>query len=420
MKSLLLFALILAGGPVFAGSIKKCREAHDKMPKACDAKAKEAVNQSNSMSGGVGTSCRPSEKTGEFDLLGCSTKNGKVNDLTKGLLSNAVKDCDGFKNECDSACSNLLPNEKEKQSEADGLKRSCQNKIAATQKSLTDGANANAGATDGSGKTADSSTGNGQMPAMAPPNQQSNNDDEKSDATQPQSVPQQTSATPQQQQQEEKKDGKSGFDDDKKAQSADTACSGGKFMCPGCPGFLQKCPSGDANACISKMSSSDQNIMSSNCGVSAGDSTAHALTNPTTPQSMTGMSLGGGGSGGTSGAVSGGMNTQSMLDDGKQNDTESHGGRKEGGSLGTESAGGGSGGSNSFGSSGSDLFGDTGSAANSLNLNKAVSRSLASTFQNSTDSRVVDRFGPNLFSILGETIKGRCDRNLLLHCPNRK
>jgi hypothetical protein len=368
------------------------------------------------MSGSVGAGCRPSEKTGEFDLRGCSTKNGQVNDITKGLLSGAAKDCDGFKNECDSACSNLPESERKNfQAEADNLKMKCRDKIAATQKSLTDGANANAGATDGSGKTADSSTGNGQMPAMPPP-QQSNNDDEKTDATQPQSTPQQTSATPQQQPQEDKKNGSTGFDDDNKTQSTDAACSGGKFMCPGCPGFLQKCPSGDASACISKMSSSDQNIMSSNCGVSAGNSTAQALTNPTAPQSMTGMSLGGS-SGGTSGTVSGGMNTQSMLEDGKKNDTESHGGRKEGGSLGTESAGGGSG---SFGSSGSDLFGDTGSAANSLNLNKAVPRSLASAFQSATDSKVVDRYGPNLFSILGETIKGRCDRNLLLHCPNRK
>jgi hypothetical protein len=255
------------------------------------------------------------------------------------------------------------------------------------------------------------------MPPISP--QQSNNDDEKTDATQPQSTPQQTSATPQEQKKEESKNGTSGFDDDKKPQSAEAACSGGKFMCPGCPGFLQKCPSGDASACIAKMSSSDQNIMSSNCGVSTGNSTAQALTNPTTPQSMMGMGLGGS-SGGTSGTVSGGTNTQSMLDDGKKNDTESHEGRKEGGSLGTESAGGGAGSSGSFGSSGGDLFGDNGSAANSLNLNKAVPRSLASAFQGSTDSRVVDRFGPNLFSILGETIKGRCDRNLLLHCPNRK
>lgn len=417
MKSLLLFALIFAGAPAFAVTIGDCRAARKNKPEACDAEAKVAVRKSNAAAGNVAKDC-PFKSSAQFDVVGCSTGNGQANVLTKGFLTSAASKCEGFKKQCESACSNLT--QKEYQSEADRLKRECGDKIAATQKSLTDGVNANSGATDGSEKTADNSKGNG-MPAAMPPisPQQSNNDDEKTDATQPQSTPQQTSATPQEQKKEESKNGTSGFDDDKKPQSAEAACSGGKFMCPGCPGFLQKCPSGDASACIAKMSSSDQNIMSSNCGVSTGNSTAQALTNPTTPQSMMGMGLGGS-SGGTSGTVSGGTNTQSMLDDGKKNDTESHEGRKEGGSLGTESAGGGAGSSGSFGSSGGDLFGDNGSAANSLNLNKAVPRSLASAFQGSTDSRVVDRFGPNLFSILGETIKGRCDRNLLLHCPNRK
>jgi hypothetical protein len=417
MRSLLFFALIFVGVPTFAGSMAACLQQYKKMPEACDAKAKEAVAKSNAAAGQVAAKDCPVRPSGEFSFVNCGNKNGQVNEFTKGLLSGAASECDGFKTKCDSACSNLPPTEN--QAKAESLRKECGNKIAATQKNLTDGANANSGATDGSEKTADNSKGNGSAPAMPALPQQSNNDEEKTDATQPQSTPQQALATPQPQQQEDKKNGSTGFEDDKKAQSADAACSGGKFMCPGCPGFLQKCPNGDANACISKMSSSDQNIMSANCGVSAGNSTAQALTNPTTPQSMSGMSLGGS-SGGTSGTVSGGMNTQSMLDDGKKNDAESHGGRKEGGSLGTESAGGGSGSSGSFGSSGSDLFGDTGSAANSLNVNKAVSRSLASAFQASTDSKIVDRYGPNLFSILGETIKGRCDRNLLLHCPNRK
>jgi hypothetical protein len=421
MKSLLFFALIFAGGPAFAtGTLKECQAKAEEKPKDCAKDAAAVKAQSDAAAKAANASCEATRHGNDVSVPTCSTDFARANEASKSFYDSGLIRCEDMAKECDDKCTpnaSVKPPEKTKMA---NLKKQCRQKIEQTKSDLKKGGSGNKTGSDGGDKTSDQAKGNGSAPNIPPMSpQQSKDDEEKTDATQPQSTPQQTASTPQEEKKEESKDGKSGFDDDSKTQSADAACSGGKFMCPGCPGFLQKCPNGDASACISKMSSSDQNIISSNCGVSSGSSTAQALTNPSTPQSL--MSGGvGGSSGGTTGTVSGGMDTQSMLEDGKKNDTETHAGRKEGGSLGTESAGGGgSGSSDSFGSSG-DLFGDSGSAS-ALNMNKAVPRSLASAFQSGAgDSKVVDRYGPNLFSILGETIKGRCDRNLLLHCPNRK
>jgi hypothetical protein len=425
MKSLLLFALIFAVGPAFAaGTLKECQAKAEDKPKDCAKDAAAVKAESDAAAKAANASCEATRQGNDVSVPTCSTDFARANEASKSFYNEGLARCEDMAKECDDKCTpnaSVKPPEKTKMA---SLKKQCRQKIEQTKSDLKKGGSGNKTGSEGGDKTSEQAKGNGSAPMIPPISpQQSNNDDEKTDATQPQSTPQQTTAaTPQEEKKEETKNGSSGFDDNKQTQSADAACSGGKFMCPGCPGFAQKCGSGDASACISKMSSSDQNIINSNCGGSAGSSTTQALTNPTTPQSMTGMSLGGGSSGGTTGTVSGGMDTQSMLDDGKKNDTQSHEGRKEGGSLGTEGAGGGSGSSDSFGGSGGDLFGDNGNAMNGLNLNKAVPRSLASAFQGggATDSKVVDRYGPNLFSILGETIKGRCDRNLLLHCPNRK
>lgn len=430
MKSLLFFALIFAGGPAFAtGTLKECQGKAENKPKDCAKDAAAVKAESDAAARGANAKCEATRQGKDLDVSvpTCSTLFARANEASKSVYDAGVIRCEDMAKECDDKCTpnaSVKPSEKTTMAK---LKKQCRQKIEQTKSDLKKGGSGNSTGTEGGNKTADSSAGNGQMPMMPPPQQSNNDDDDKTDATQPQATtPQQTSTTTPTEEQkppEETKSGTAGFEEAQQPQSAEAACSGGKFMCPGCPGFTQKCGGGDAGACISKMSSSDQNIISSNCGDSTGGSTAQALTNPSTAQSMTGMSLGAGSSGGTTGTVGGGMDTQAMLDDGKKNDTEPHQGRKEGGSLGTESAGGGgSGGSDSYGGSGGDLFGDSGSAMSALN--KAIPRSLASAFQggsaSSTDSKVVDRYGPNLFSILGETIKGRCDRNLLLHCPNRK
>ena len=403
MKSFILFALIVSCGSAFGGTLSRCQKARKQAPENCNKEGiKAAQKEAADAAKAAGCGKNVSNCAGGFSGVGAGGFNA---------YQTALATCDQWATTCNTECKpDSMEADQKIIKQMKDLNKECQKEIKDAQKEIAKGAAQSKKAEGGGEDTKDSSkdekpASSPAMPPAAPPKSDDKQDDKKTDATQQQPAAQE--AAKQEQQQEKEKDGKSGFDDKTKAQSVDPKCAGENFKCPGCPGY------------ISNLSADNKKILADKCAGASGNATTQAITNPKTPQSIgtgSGMGAGGGGAGST---VSGGANTQAMLDDGKKNDVEAHAGHKEGGSLGTEGGGGGGGGgSDSFGSSGGNPFGD---AENSLNMGKAVPRSLASAFQSSVDSNhsVVDRYGPNLFNILGDTIRVKCERNQLLHCPNK-
>lgn len=425
MKSFIFFAAIFLSHRALADSLQNCEEIAQRKPQQCFQKASDAIAKSNAAAQGISPDCL--KPAGQFDVVKCSKENGNANLLSKGYYSSARIECDQYKAECKTACSNVDP--KNMQTKANEANRLCKEKIETIKKDLEKGEKSNTGADKGSEKTGSEAKGddkpanNSTPPAGMPPTSPKSEDEKKEEPQTQQQPAAAPAATPPQQPEEKK--GKAGLDDEKtKEQSAGGACQGAKFMCAGCPAFIAKCPGGNAQSCMSKWSDGDRQNYNANCG-GAGDTSSQALTNPATPQSLSSaspMSAGGGGQGST---VSGGANTQAMLDDGTKNAVEDRAGHKEGGSMGVESAGGGGGGGGD--SFGSNPFGsDDGMASHGLaGLAGAKGMSgLSNAFQASQDSRmpagVLDRTGPNLFSIHEAAFQERCKRNLLFNCPNRK
>lgn len=416
-------ALLLALLPFAAHgqsvTLNSCNQGKSKAIKDCDDKITwESSNESNKNAIAQGQCMKG------YSTPGCAAKASELGSSAGAANDRAAQQCRQSKEDCTKKCDSSKAVYKDEKPKIDQAKKECHQEI---DKKLAKLAAERPGADDTKkdGEDQKDASKDKDKPANtpqggAPPTPPKSEDEAKKDEPTPPAQP--AAAAPAAPQQEKDKEGKAGIDDKAKEQSAAGPCTGAKFMCGGCPGFLQKCPGGNPTTCMAKWSDADRKNYDANCGGSSTPAT-QALTNPSTPQSLGGaapMSAGGGGAGST---VSGGANTAAMLDDGKKNDKEERGGHKEGGSMGVESAGGGGGGGGD--SFSSNPFGDDSSSHSGLSAlagMKTMSSSLANAFsasQNAT-SGVLDRTGPNLFSIQEAAFAERCKRNLLYHCPNRK
>ncbi len=394
-------------------AIENCKKEGIKAAKAEDAAALAAAAAIGKQGNGQEVSGRGLSEVGEGGATG---------------YTYAITMCKAFEEQCDFECKPPGPNHQETKQMASDLK-TCKNKLAEAQKDLSKGVAGSKTANSGGTKTADTAKGSessnpagGMPPMMPPPSAQEDKKAETPPAATPQSIPPTATAA----QPEQKKDeaGQTGFDDktqsDFQTASAKVCSGAGKDMCPGCPGFAASCPSGNAASCLQNMSTSAVQNIKSNCGDAPGladPAVAKALSTP----GYSAQSIGGAGNGTSGGgAMSGGGDTTAMLANPRLNNEDAQKGTREGGSLGVEGGGGGySGGSDSN----SNVFGDSESSSPMFGQGVGA-RGLASAFETqSVDSghQVVDRYGPSLFTILGETIKNRCAEGKLLHCrPERK
>lgn len=359
----------------------------------------------------AGASCMKNYNTPE-----CA---GKASDL--GASAQAANDrarvtCEKAKKSCEDECSKkpLYPDEKTKIEEAlSKCKKDIDTKLAKLAAEKPGAQDTEQGGGDqksqAKGNDADANKNN---PMMMPPPAPKSDDEEQQPAPN-----QQAAVPPTETKKEEPKkeaEGKAGLEDQAKTTASPqslNACS---------PLFAQKCPSGNTAACLASMSAADKAKVTADCSNTsalADPNVAKALTNNT--GGMTGQSLPGNGTSG-GGQMSGGADTSAMLDGPKVVDDELQKGKRDG-SLNVDASGGSGGDYGSGGDSGS-VFGDDPLAMKALGA-LGGARGLASAFQQQTvdaGKSVVDRYGPSVFSIVDETMRNRCARNLHYNCPRRK